>query len=176
MKDEIKEILEDVKRHLDYVEATKQASIRDNEMKAMYDYITNLQEELKEYKMIFDTFSKRPYAHRYLEEKKKELGNNKIIGLDSEMIYKDYYDLKEENERLKEIEKEHKNCTRKHWQQKCAEHCANEMIYKSRNEKAIEYINNDLLISVLPNNQIINGNEVVKRINYIEKLLNGDDK
>ena len=41
---------------------------------------------------------------------------------------------------LQEIEKEHKNCTRKHWQQKCAEHCANEMIYKSRNEKAIEYI------------------------------------
>jgi len=25
-------------------------------------------------------------------------------------------------------------------EQKCAEHCANEMIYKSRNEKAIEYI------------------------------------
>lgn len=117
MKEEIKEILEDVKRHLDYVEATKQASIRDNEMKVMYDYITNLQEEinkltaesteweskcydlqkeLKEYKMIFDAFSKRPYAHRYLEEKKKELGNDKIIGLDSEMIYKDYYDLKEE--------------------------------------------------------------------------------
>ena len=37
------------------------------------------------------------------------------------------------------IEKEHKNCSRKHWQQKCAEHCANEMIYKSRNEKAIEF-------------------------------------
>ena len=48
MKDEnIKEILEDVKRHLDYVEATKQASIRDNEMKVMYDYITNLQNENK---------------------------------------------------------------------------------------------------------------------------------
>jgi hypothetical protein len=42
MKDEIKEILEDIKRHLDYVEATKQCSIRDNEMKVMYDYITNL--------------------------------------------------------------------------------------------------------------------------------------
>lgn len=45
MNEEIKEILEDVKRHLDYVEATKQTSIRDNEMKAMYYYITNLQEE-----------------------------------------------------------------------------------------------------------------------------------
>lgn len=46
----------------------------------------------------------------------------------------------EEIERLKEIEKEHKKCTRKHWQQKCAEHCANEIIYKSRNEKAIDKI------------------------------------
>lgn len=41
---------------------------------------------------------------------------------------------------LQEIEKEHKNCTRKHWQQKCAEHYANEIIYKSRNEKAIDKI------------------------------------
>ena len=45
---------------------------------------------------------------------------------------------------LQEIAEEHKNCTRKHWQQKCAEHYANELIYKSRNEKAIEYIENDL--------------------------------
>lgn len=52
MNDEVKEILEDVKRHLDYVEATKQCSIRYNEMKVMYDYITNLQEallDIKEY-------------------------------------------------------------------------------------------------------------------------------
>lgn len=41
---------------------------------------------------------------------------------------------------LQEIVEEHKNCTRKHWQQKCAEHYANEMIYKSRNEKAIEFV------------------------------------
>ena len=52
MKDDIKETLEDVKRHLDYVEATKQCSIRDNEMKAMYDYITNLQEENERLKEI----------------------------------------------------------------------------------------------------------------------------
>ena len=52
MSDEIKEILEDVKRHLDYVEATKQSSIRDNEMKVMYDYITNLQEENEKLKNL----------------------------------------------------------------------------------------------------------------------------
>lgn len=122
--------------------------------------ILNLQEELKEYKMLFDAFSERPYAHRYLEEKKKELGNNKIIGLDSEMIYKDYYDLKEENERLKEITEEHKNCTRKHWQQKCAKHCANEMIYKSRIDEAIEVLK---LCNSKCSKQVIN-------------ILNGDEE
>lgn len=65
------------------------------------DYITNLQQENKEWEMIFDTFSSRPYAHRYLEEKRKELGNKRIIGLDSEMIYKEYY-------YLKQIEQDHK--------------------------------------------------------------------
>lgn len=45
MTAEIKETLEDIKRHLDYVEITKQRSIRDNEIKVMYDYITNLQKE-----------------------------------------------------------------------------------------------------------------------------------
>jgi hypothetical protein len=38
--------------------------------KTLLNYITNLEQENKEYKMIFDTFSKRLYAHRYLEEKK----------------------------------------------------------------------------------------------------------
>ena len=47
---------------------------------------------------------------------------------------------------------------------------------KSRNEKAIEYIENDLQISVLPNNQIINGKEVVKRINKIVNILQGGDE
>ena len=78
------------------------------ENNALLDYITNLQQENEEWKMIFDTFSKRPYAHKYLEEKRKELGNDKIIGLDSEMIYKDYYDYKfrceKASERIKQIQ------------------------------------------------------------------------
>ena len=48
--------------------------------------------------------------------------------------------------------------------------------YKQRNEKAVEYIENDLQISVLPNNQIINGTEVVKRINKILNILQGGDE
>lgn len=51
-----------------------------------------------------------------------------------------------------------------------------EQDYKQRNEKAVEYIENDLQISVLPNNQIINGTEVVKRINKILNILQGGDE
>ena len=37
--------------------------------------------------------------------------------------------------------KEYKeNATRKHWQQKCAEHCINEKLLQIRIDKAIEYI------------------------------------
>lgn len=122
MKDEIKETLDELEslfeiseapEHIingfnkirDYItnlqEQLHQASLDIQELTekdigcpSWCDKLTNLQEENKEWSMIFDTFSKRPYAHKYLEEKKKELGNKKIIGLDSEMIYKDYYDLK----------------------------------------------------------------------------------
>ena len=103
----------------------------------LLDYITNLQEENKEWNMIFDGLSKRPYAHKYLEEKRKELNNDKIVGLDSEMIYKDYYKLKERCEYLQ------RSCERKEEQRDTArmEYMEQED-YKSRNEKAIEYIKN----------------------------------
>ena len=102
-----------------------------NESKELIDYITNLQEENKEWSLIFDTFSKRPYANKYLKEKKKELGNDKIIGLDSEMVYKEYYD------------------------------------YKSRIEKAIEYITSEETINMFSS---INAREKWLKINH--KLLN----
>lgn len=132
MNNDIKEILDRIKKVANKETASYNAlmEMENTKYQLLLDYITNLQEEVKEYEMIFDTFSSRPYAHRYLEEKRKELNEPHIIGLDSEMIYKDYYDLKEE----------HNKCTRKHWQQKCAEHCTNEMIYKSRIDKAIEIL------------------------------------
>ena len=52
MSEEIKETLDDIKRHLDYVEATKQSSIRDNEMKTMYEYITSLQQKVEQLENI----------------------------------------------------------------------------------------------------------------------------
>ena len=101
MEDEIKEILdyfkESNKNRLGF-EQDKIISYK--EANQLLEYITNLQEEIKEWVMIFDTFSKRPYARKYLKEKKIELNNNKIIGLDSEMIYKDYYKLKQINEKI----------------------------------------------------------------------------
>lgn len=100
MNEEIKEILESLKDDNYYIDNAYYRLFKDNAVQLL-DYITNLQQENKEWGMIFDTFSSRPYAHRYLEEKRKELGNKRIIGLDSEMIYKEYYDLKE-------IEQDHK--------------------------------------------------------------------
>lgn len=42
----IKEVLEDIKRHLDYVNETNQASIRDNQIKVMYEEIERLKERI----------------------------------------------------------------------------------------------------------------------------------
>lgn len=41
---------------------------------------------------------------------------------------------KEQWEEYQKIKEEHKNCTRKHWQSKCAEHCANEKILQRQIE------------------------------------------
>jgi len=78
MKDEIKEILEDVKRHLDYVEATKQASVRDNEMKAMYDYTTNLQTIEQQYSAILSENAELENRIKELEQINEE--HRKING------------------------------------------------------------------------------------------------
>lgn len=116
MTEEIKEILESSRKIIksNRENGFDRIIMLGDDIDKLSDYITNLQQENKEYSMIFDTFSKRPYAHKYLEEKKKELNNNKIICLDSEMVYKDYYDyksrcekaipmLKELNAKLKKI-------------------------------------------------------------------------
>jgi len=52
-----------------------------------------LQKELEEYKQIGIMQFNRPYAKRYLEEKKKEIPN--LMYPDSETIYEEYYNLKD---------------------------------------------------------------------------------
>ena len=163
MKDEIKEI--------ERILATSGKYITYAERNYVLDCITNLQKELKEYKMLFDAFSERPYAHRYLEEKKKELGNDKIIGLDSEMIYKDYYELQKENK----IQKEK------------IEHLLidlrGESEYKQRIDKAIEYIEKyceDYVIEDSPDEMCLfykeNGNYKPEAKEELLNILNGDDE
>lgn len=104
MTEEIKEILENIKKQNEWegVEYFR-TPLSNEDADKLLKCITNLQQEKEEYSMIFDTFSKRPYAHKYLEEKKKKLNNNKIIGLDSEMVYKDYYDYKSRCEKANKI-------------------------------------------------------------------------
>ena len=90
-KDEIKEILEGIEVVIKH-DGTLEFNAK--ELKILLDYITNLQEENEEYKKLFNSRYKRPYAKKYLEEQKRKMKNNSIIGLDSETIYKDYYMLK----------------------------------------------------------------------------------
>lgn len=130
-KDEIKEInIKMPGQILDYVD-TKEHLLE------LFNYITNLQEELEDYKQISIRHYNRPYASKYLKQKRKELNNKNLIALDSEMIYKDYYDLKQEKERLIEINKEQANHL-------ISKDNLSYEDYKSRNEKAIEYINKHL--------------------------------
>lgn len=66
---------------------------RNGNIKNYKKQIKELKQELKEWSLMFDTFSKREYAHKYLEERRKE--NPNIIGLDSDEIYREYYKLRD---------------------------------------------------------------------------------
>ena len=90
-------------------------------------------------------------------------------------------ELKEANEsitwwsnRYKAVEEEHKNCTRKHWQEKCAEHCANEKILQCRIDKAIEYINSKNKYYYENGKEIVH-QEIINSIDLLN-ILKGSDK
>jgi predicted RNase H-like nuclease (RuvC/YqgF family) len=74
-----------------------------NEIERLNKENKELKEDLEEYQQIGIMQFNRPYAKRYLEEKKKEIPN--LLYPDSEEIYIAYFDLKERIERLnKELE------------------------------------------------------------------------
>lgn len=79
---------------------------------------------------------------------------------------------------LQKIEQEHKNCTRKHWQQKCAEHYANEIIYKSRCEEVIKDLKNTKKYNVKLTSEF--GDTLVfidiEHIDYLIEMLGGDNE
>lgn len=60
----IEEVLEDIKRHLDYVNATKQKSIRDTEIEVMYkeiERLNNIIKEVREWILFQQEHSMEPY-------------------------------------------------------------------------------------------------------------------
>lgn len=61
-----KEMLDDVKRHLDYVNATNQKSIRDIEMQEMYFEIERLNNKVEELMTLYTT-------ERYVKEDYKAI-------------------------------------------------------------------------------------------------------
>ena len=65
--------------------------------------------ELEEYKELGIRHFKRPYAKRYLKERRKEIPN--LMYPDSEEIYMDYYDLKDRNDKVIEYCKLNKDFT-----------------------------------------------------------------
>lgn len=60
----------------------------------------SLKENNMEYKRILDLADDRIYRKKYLEERRKEQPN--LLYPDSDEIYQRYYELKQENEELKE--------------------------------------------------------------------------
>ena len=150
MNEEIKEILEDVKRHLDYVEATKQSSIRDNEIKAMYDYIINLQKRNKELEDGFKSTTEE--LCEYAEKSDKlEIRNG--------MLRNENTELKEENETLKNLN--------------VCVGCDNNPSYKARIDKAIEDLKQTLQVNKHHIEEIGGYEEewVVLDIDHIQHLI-----
>lgn len=114
MRDDIKELIEELKDTYG-IAMPKQEYFGD--IKGIEDYITNLEEELEEYK---DT---ETYSKRFLYKANKDRLNANL-------------DLVEENERLKEKTKEQSLLLIDY--QDMEQKLEN---YKSRIEKAVEYIN-----------------------------------
>ena len=89
--DDLIEFLDD--NHIVYKGATKK-------FKDLQRKNKELKENLKDWSRIFDTFSKREYAHRYLEERRKEIPN--LLAPDSDEIYREYYKLRDRIDKAEE--------------------------------------------------------------------------
>ena len=119
MNDEIKELLKNIEilDNTDYI-------LHSDKAKALLDYITNLQKENKE---LLERFSSKIEEVSNLikenEKLKEELKNRPIVDFTFD-TYKELEDLKEENQRLKNLcdkyEEEH-NTTFKLWKMKMEE-------------------------------------------------------
>ena len=135
MKDEIKEILKEVNKIIDNTAYNEEYSYFEvSHISKLLDYMTNLQEEIK----------RQEGNYQIMQEDIVEFV--KLLGLRDDFIISEEMpekikELQEENERLKEENKHiFANVNDDQLLRSNAMNWAEAQDYKSRNEKAIEYI------------------------------------
>lgn len=99
---ELKEQLEEEQELNKIIKNTRINKILENniEVKKLREENEKLKADNLEYQRIQDLSDKRTYRKKYLEERRKEEPN--LLYPDSDEIYQRYYELKEENNKLKE--------------------------------------------------------------------------
>lgn len=171
---EIKEILDGFKEYASNENPKKENNVI-TPLKLGYvdtilllDYITNLQEEVEDLResdwawhQTLKVQNKREYRSKFLKEFQQEYNTNTFPDYDE--IYKRYDKLKEENKRLKEVVENLTTmtvCGDRKQIKNTAQYKLD--IYKSRNEKAIEYCKLN--------------KEFTPRLEDVENILDGGDK
>lgn len=173
MKDEIKEIVVDNGELIAYY---KDGSFQafDTLLQEVLDYITNLQGKVNQYENPDDLTLFYMWLDVKAKDKMKELEDNLYS---ANQVVNELLDVKEENKRLKELcdkyEEEHKTAF-KLWTMKMEEMPNYEEFvdYKSRNEKAVEYIKNTIFWGIYEDTPMC-------EVKYGDELLNiltGGDK
>ena len=154
MKDEIKEILDKLKSTTNSKMDFTYTIIQKLEAKSLLDYITNLQEELKSanesiswWQNRFNAVEKENGRYKKIFEGKERF--SKIMPDDTDFIIlsKSDYDRQQEDIELGLID------------------------YKSRNEKAIEYMSNYIEVEDAPINE-----RIKTEFKEVIRLLTGGDK
>lgn len=99
---ELKEKLEEEQELNKIIKETRINKILENniEVKKLRKENEKLKSDNLEYQRIQDISDKRTYRKKYLEERRKEEPN--LLYPDSDEIYQRYYELKEENNKIKE--------------------------------------------------------------------------
>ena len=108
----------------------------------------------------------RLFIHRQVEGVDKWTTEEKMICELYDSSIDDKLEINRLNNELAELKKYKEEATRKHWQQKAAEHYVNEKLYEFKINDTIEYINNNRLSKF--------GSIDDKDADKIIKMLGGD--
>ena len=119
-----------------------------------------LKENNMEYKRILDLADNRIYRKKYLEERRKEELN--LLYPDSDEIYQRYYELKQENEKLKN---------------KLLDTLEGQKVIKEETPQYIKenYIQKDKIEEILSETEITDFNSLVEAFLEIKKLLESEE-